>query len=534
MRVSARQTIGAAVMAVLSFSLAGCGFHAAASPPPSGAKKPAKHNTHQGTAPSGAASAPLLTRAVISAPPVSAPPAMQDNMTHSSATGVIAIDSSRYFIHLPGPGWRLVYAVVPAGILWTLTAPPQSHLASNATQAGFLTAVHLTSPAATGPQPVPLDGAKTLISPPTLTNATLLQNALIAGTDAALYSSEWALSDGKSVFLLYFIPYTGSPVQLLQRRLDAHQAVLAWPAARGAIVAQAAETQYGWRIDSVSLVNSARINQPTSLPATQWPLTVTTRVGSVILQSGPQITLIRPDGRIHSTWAAPNPLMIARMSTLLPGRTLFAPDTFSDALTGSWKLSASLRAYTLAHVAGPQNPLELTAQVTLPKTAKTGGPSTDGAAASQSGNRPLPTTVPSYFGIWRTEHEFQLSSSEGPTIQWIDAASGKRSVTRGWFASFRSGGWTYVIGPFTSPSDTGQTELLSYLIGRALTHSPTPLATGGVVNVRINPASGDFVSTLLHFTTASAQSIRLGGPGLEPLNTAADWTLWTPAQKRNR
>ena len=116
-------------------------------------------------------------------------------------------------------------------------------------------------------------------------------------------------------------------------------------------------------------------------------------------------------------------------------------------------------------------------------------------------------------------------------VQWLDTVNTLHPGQHEWFASFRSGVWTYEIGPFTSPANRVQTESLSYLIGRALAQPPTPLAVSGVADIKIAGTTADVVSSQLRFSTADGLRVRLNGSGMEALNTAADWTLWSTPKK---
>lgn len=543
MRVSVWRTFRAVATLTLAFSLAGCGLQSSAHPAPGGSRKSgqdsrAKHEGHSSTAPH----ARSLVNTTVYAPPISGPAPALDNLTRVSTTGIITVKGVPYIERLPGPGWTLVYAVIPTGILWTLAAPPSratSHAAQpNANASSTIYLTPLASPSsmagAAHPRPVPLtDGHALIAAAPPQHATSSLHTSLTAGVSSALYSDEWAVPGARTVFSLYFLPYNGSPTLLLQRKLHPLQAIEAWPTAHGAIVAQATETAYGWHVDNAAIVNPSKANQPTPLPAPHWPLNVSQQGHAVAFQSGAQLSLIEPDGQVTTEWAAPNPHMLASVRADLPNWTLLLPGAFSDALGGAWNLtSASPGTYRLSLVTAAPNPQQLTALVTQAVRPTRG-------AALPSNTEPLDVNgqnstyaaIPSYFGAWRTEHAFQLSSQENVMVQWMETTSRHQPGRHEWFASFHSGVWTYHIGPFTSPANRGQTATLSYLIGHALAQTPTSLAVSGAADIRIAGPSGDVVSSQLRFATADGLRVRLNGPGLEPLSTAGDWTLWSPAKK---
>lgn len=543
MRVSVcRISCALATLAVV-FSVTGCGLKSSAAP--ASARKSATGGRAKpgGHSPTGRlAQSPV--NATVYAPAVSRhAPALTD-LASVSTTGLVRVKGVPYVERLPGPGWTLVYAVIPQGILWTLAAPPPSRGATGARQQQSLATVYLTplaSPApfvgGAHPRPAPLAIGHSLVSAAPPPHATaILHTSLTAGSSSALYSGEWAIPGGRTVFSLYFLPYGGSPAMLLQRKLDALQAVEAWPTAHGAVVAQASETAYGWHVDSALMLNPSKAGQPTPLPASQWPLTVSAKGRSVAFQSGAQVSLIGPSGQVDTGWAAPNPHVLALLRAQLPGSTLLLPGAFSDSLTGAWRLTSGRRGtYRLSLATSPQGSQQLTALVTQAAGAtRGGGRAQGGGTPSGHGQNASVPAVPLYFGARRTEHAFQLSSERNVTVQWLYTTRALHPGPPEWFASFHTGVWTYEIGPFTSPANRGQTESLSYLIGRALAQNPTPLAASGAADIKIAGTAGDVVSSQLRFTTTGGLHVRLDGPGMEPLNTAADWTLWSPPKRPSR
>ena len=120
-------------------------------------------------------------------------------------------------------------------------------------------------------------------------------------------------------------------------------------------------------------------------------------------------------------------------------------------------------------------------------------------------------------------HEFTLSSQEGPTIGWHMTGNFKK---QNWTASFVAKGWTYSIGPFSSPAEKNASTLLSQLLAYAKQTTPIPYGSGGTATITLaHQNSMEPVHTVITFPLTANMYAIFEGPGYSPFRNITLWTF---------
>ncbi len=122
-------------------------------------------------------------------------------------------------------------------------------------------------------------------------------------------------------------------------------------------------------------------------------------------------------------------------------------------------------------------------------------------------------------------HEFTLSSHEGPPINWqMNGTLTKQN----WTASFVTKGWTYSIGPFSSPAEKAASTWLSQLVAYAAQTTPIPTVSEGTASITlVNQDSMQPASTVIRFPLTANTQATFQGPGYSPFQNITLWTFVT-------
>ncbi|WP_146192748.1 hypothetical protein [Sulfoacidibacillus thermotolerans] len=146
------------------------------------------------------------------------------------------------------------------------------------------------------------------------------------------------------------------------------------------------------------------------------------------------------------------------------------------------------------------------------------------------------TPIPSFYGAYQPLTSMILSSQQGPEIEWIRAIEKQSQKVKNptlhsatWFAAFAIGNWTYMLGPFTNPANTNQTNQLSQFI-TAITSNPLPdFAQPGWMAIKLQKQTTTWerLPSLIEFSPAKGISVHIKGISLLTTQQLQFWTLTT-------
>jgi hypothetical protein len=303
-----------------------------------------------------------------------------------------------------------------------------------------------------------------------------------------------------------------APVRLFALHGDMTVSALLW--GKGMVVVARSERMWPGRIADALYASRDRASVIT-LPLTAWPLVATDTAVAPLLVAGRTAVLLTADGQIEKTAAPPlalvdAPTTPAAVPAVVPSAAaavlLTQPVRLRNLATGGYALRLQLKQ--LPAICARVQPLARGVQ-----------------RRSTHAKLPVPAPDLAWFGATHSLHSFVLGSSVGPTVTWILAAT-PHGASGIWLAHFLVHGFSYSVGPFSSPANRAQTALLERILQEAAITSPRSGGDGSV-NIALSTPPGRqpyVLSSEVVLAPESGSRIVLTSPGTAAVDYASIWT----------
>jgi hypothetical protein len=303
-----------------------------------------------------------------------------------------------------------------------------------------------------------------------------------------------------------------APVRLFALHGAMTVSALLW--GKGMVVVARSERMWPGRIADALYASRDRASV-TTLPLTAWPLVATSSAVAPLLVAGRTAVLLTTDGQIQKTAAPPlalvdAPAASAAVPAVVPSAAaavlLTQPVQLRDLASGGYTLRLQLKQ--VPAICARVQPL-----------AK--------AVQRRSTRAKIPVSPPdlAWFGAKRPLHSFVLGSSVGPTVTWIQAAT-PQAASGIWLAHFFVHGFSYSVGPFSSPANRAQTALLERILQAAAITSPRSGGDGSVnIALSTQPDAQPYVlSSEVVLAPQSGSHVVLTSRGTAAVDYASIWT----------